>query len=217
MVGAILAFVTAQFIAPDARVTHRLDAVSTIVLSALSEMLVPLVVLIALPRVARFSLRDLGFVRPNLRAIGIALAGVASAVVLVNMGSALVSALTHTGEHSQQTAQIFMTLHVPWKIGLFAFFAAIFAPFVEETVFRLFAFNVGLRYGGFWVGAIVSSILFGLAHADLYNALPLALVGIVLCGVYYTTRNAYASVIAHGTFNLLTLVVLEFFPKIAGG
>lgn len=217
IVGAVLAIVVAQFIAPDFLVTRRLDAVSTIALSAICEMFVPIAVLAALPWASRLSLRDLGFARPDARAIGIALAAVVAGVVLVNAGSALVSAVTHTGEHSQQTEQMFLALRAPWKIALFAFFAAVLAPFVEESVFRLFLFNVGLRYGGFWIGAVVSSILFGLAHGDPYNAFPLALVGMVLCGVYHLTRNAYASMIAHGAFNLLTLVALLAFPKIAGG
>ena len=56
-----------------------------------------------------------------------------------------------------------------------------FAPFAEETFFRIFFFNLGLRYGGFWGGAVLSGVLFGIAHGDLYAALPLALGGMVLC------------------------------------
>lgn len=215
--GVILAVIVAQFVAPSFAATRRIDGIWIVVLSALAEIFVPVAVLIALPRAARLSLPELGFRRPDLRAVGIALAGVICGVILVTLGASAVSALTHTGDHSQQTERLFLALRAPWQIGIFAFFAAILAPVVEESVFRLFVFNVGLRYGGFWTGAILSSILFGLAHGDPYNAFPLALVGVVLCGVYYLTRNAYASMIAHGAFNLLTLVALEFFPKVAGG
>jgi len=163
-------------------------------------------------------LRDLGFVRPDLRAVGIALAGVVAGVAAATVGSDIVSAITHTGEHAQATEQMFLRMqHVPWQVALFAFYAAVFAPVVEETVFRAFAFNAILRYGGFWIAAIPTAILFGLAHGDLYNALPLALVGMVLCGVYYLTRNVVASMITHGAFNLLSLIALLFFPKLAGG
>ena len=73
----------------------------------------------------------------------------------------------------------------PHDDRIFAVFAIVFAPFAEETLFRLFFFNLGLRYGGFWAGAIVSGLLFGIAHGDPYEAIPLALGGIVLCAVYY--------------------------------
>ncbi len=48
---------------------------------------------------------------------------------------------------------------------------------------------------------MLSGVLFGIAHGDLYAALPLALGGIVLCAVYYRTRNAFASMISHALFN----------------
>ena len=49
-------------------------------------------------------------------------------------------------------------------------------------------------------------------HGDVYAALPLALGGIVLCGVYYLSRNAYASMISHALFNGLSIVLLSGVP-----
>jgi len=126
-----------------------------------------------------------------------------------------VTAVTHHPEPKQQTIQIFLGLHEPWKIAAFALFGTLVAPVAEELIFRVFLFNVGLRYGGFWMGAIVSAPLFGLAHG-LDVAIPLAFVGFVLCSVYYLTRNAFSSMITHAAFNMLTLVVLMYFPKLAG-
>ena len=66
----------------------------------------------------------------------------------------------------------------------------------------------------FWTGAIVSGVLFGIAHGDLFAGVPLALGGIVLCGVYYLTRNAFASMISHALFNSFSIVMLLMFPKL---
>jgi len=222
VVGIVLAVIVVLVMDPSALARPAygrpgLDGVTAIIASSAIEIPAIVAVLLALPRASGLSFRELGFVAPDLRAIGIALAAVVVAVIVVNVGAALVSGITHTGTHDQATERLFLGLHAPWKIAIFAFFAAVFAPIAEETVFRAFAFNAARRYGGFWIGAVVSSILFGLAHGDLYNALPLALVGMVLCGVYYSTRNVVASMLAHGTFNLLTLVALVFFPKLAGG
>ena len=223
LIGQVISIVVLALLQPDLfgsglpLLSHLLP-VPTILASGAAEIPILIAVLIALPRTSKVSLRDLGFVRPDLRAIGIALAGVVAGVALATVGSDIVSAVTHTGDHAQATEQMFVRMqHVPWQVALFAFFAAVLAPVVEETIFRAFLFNAVLRYGGFWIAAIASSILFGLAHGDPYNALPLALVGMVLCGVYYLTRNVVASMIAHGAFNLLTVIALLFFPKLAGG
>ena len=95
---------------------------------------------------------------------------------------------------------------------MFVFFAIVFAPIAEETFFRLFFFNLGMRYGGFWVGAIASGVLFGMAHGDLYAAAPLALGGMILCYVYYRTRNAWASMMTHCLFNAISIAAILFAP-----
>jgi CAAX protease family protein len=121
--------------------------------------------------------------------------------------------LTHAA-HQQQAVEIFRALHDRTAIVVFAFFAVVLAPVAEETIFRVFVFNFGARYGGFWLGAPISAVLFGLAHGDAFAAIPLALGGIVLCVVYYRTRNAFASMISHGLFNGLSLVGLLFAPHL---
>ncbi|MBV9264120.1 MAG: CPBP family intramembrane metalloprotease [Candidatus Eremiobacteraeota bacterium] len=170
-----------------------------------------LIVLAALPILSKFSLRELGFRRPSLGDIGVAVLGAIAMVVLSNGGASLIEYLAHS-RHQQDIVEIFRQLHDPATIGLFAGFAVVFAPFAEETFFRVFFFNLGLRYGGFWIGAIVSGLLFGLAHGDAFAAVPLMLGGIVLCGVYYRTRNAFAPMISHAAFNTLSIVALLVAP-----
>jgi membrane protease YdiL (CAAX protease family) len=41
----------------------------------------------------------------------------------------------------------------------------------------------------------------------------LALGGIVLCAVYYRTRNIFASMLSHALFNALSIVALLLMPK----
>jgi membrane protease YdiL (CAAX protease family) len=169
--------------------------------------------LAALPALSKFSLRELGFRTPGLAVIGIGLLG-AVAMVVVSEGSAWVIDRIAHSTHQQDIVQIFKTLHDRTAITIFAIFAVVFAPFAEETFFRIFFFNLGLRYGGFWGGAVLSGVLFGVVHGDLYAALPLALGGIVLCAVYYVARNAYASMISHALFNACSIVLLLFLPQV---
>ena len=64
---------------------------------------------------------------------------------------------------------------------------------------------------------VLSAALFGLAHLNLIDAIPLACVGLILAGVYYTTRNAYASMLTHGLFNAFSVVGLLLSPHILKG
>jgi uncharacterized protein len=199
--------------------TTRVPAVTApefdilIALQFLLEGLLLVIVLLALPKLSRFSLRDLGFRAPNAGALGVAVLGAVAMAIVANGGASLIDYLAHS-EHQQDIVQIFKELRDPATIAIFAAFAVVFAPFAEETFFRVFFFNLGLRYGGFWAGAILSGILFGIAHGDLYAALPLALGGIILCAVYYRTENAFAPMISHALFNGLSIAALLVAPKI---
>lgn len=169
-------------------------------------------ILAVLPGISKFSLRELGFRMPNLATLGTALVGALAMIVVSNGSAALIDYFAHS-PHQQDIVQIFKTLHDTTAITIFAIFAIVFAPFAEETFFRVFFFNLGLRYGGFWAGAVLSGVFFGIVHGDVYAALPLALGGMVLCGVYYRTRNAYASMISHALFNALSIVTLLVAPN----
>ncbi len=199
--------------------TSRVPAMSPtefdalILLQFVLEGILLVLVLAALPALSKFSLRELGFRRPSTQTVGAAILGAIAMVIVANGGASLVDYLAHS-QHQQDIVQIFKGLHDRTTVVLFAAFAVIFAPFAEETFFRIFFFNLGLRYGGFWAGAVLSGVLFGIAHGDLYAALPLALGGVILCAVYYRTRNAYASMISHALFNAVSIVALLVAPQI---
>jgi membrane protease YdiL (CAAX protease family) len=149
---------------------------------------------------------------PTWQTVGIAALGSVAMVVVANGLASLIDALSHV-KHEQDVVGLFRALHDARAIAVFAFFAVVIAPLCEEMLFRAFFFNLGLRYGGFVAGAALSGVLFGMAHGDLYAALPLALGGVILCYVYYRTQNAWASAITHGLFNSLSLLALFYGPS----
>jgi hypothetical protein len=188
--------------------------VPAMVIQLILEAAIVAILLVGLPIVSRLSLRQLGFTPISPGAVGTAVVGAIVMAIVVNGGASLVETLTHQ-QHQQQVVEMFKAVKNPAVMVFFGVFAITLAPIAEEIVFRVFIFNVGLRYGGFWLGAVVSGVLFGLAHGDLFVLAPLALGGLVLCYVYYRTRNAYASMITHGLFNSITVFALIFAPNLA--
>jgi membrane protease YdiL (CAAX protease family) len=170
-----------------------------------------------LPLLSGLTLRDLGFRIPRLGVIGVALLGAVGMFAVATIVGGAIDRITHT-THVQDVVQMLESIHQPWLIAFFAVFAIALAPIAEEMIFRIFLFNAGLRWGGFWVGALVSSAVFGLAHFDrstgFASVVPLAVIGLILCGVYYRSRNAYASMIAHGVFNSVTVVLILVAPNL---
>lgn len=85
---------------------------------------------------------------------------------------------------------------------------AILAPLSEEIFYRGMVYPV-FRYhlGPFW-GAVAAGLVFGLAHWDLWRALPLSIGGAILCYIYEKTGSIWVSTVAHGVWNgAMSLVV----------
>jgi membrane protease YdiL (CAAX protease family) len=105
----------------------------------------------------------------------------------------------------------------PALIGTAAFVCAI-APMAEEFFFRGFLFGslrrlhlpVLGRELGPWIAAIITGILFGLAHtgsASSQYLIPLGFLGFVLCLVRWRTGSLYPGMALHSANNGLALGV----------
>ena len=95
-------------------------------------------------------------------------------------------------------------------------FVCVVAPVIEEFFFRGFLFGVlrrwrirvGGRDLGTWVAAVVTGILFGLAHTGSASAVylvPLGFLGFVLCIVRWKTGSLYPCMALHSINNSLAL------------
>jgi membrane protease YdiL (CAAX protease family) len=119
--------------------------------------------------------------------------------------------------------KVLREVHSPAQIIAFASVAVVFAPIVEEFVFRVFLFNAIARYSTPTIGAIGSGIIFGLIHvagatntSGIFNtiltlALPLAFGGFVLAAVYARTGCYWANVLTHGLFNAVSVIAVLVF------
>jgi membrane protease YdiL (CAAX protease family) len=95
-------------------------------------------------------------------------------------------------------------------------FVCVIAPIVEEFFFRGFIFGalrqmrivVAGRDLGTWVAAIITGILFGLAHTGSASAqylVPLGFLGFVLCLVRWRTGSLYPCMALHSINNSVAL------------
>ncbi len=169
--------------------------------------------LYALPRLSRLSLRGLGFTAPAWWQVGVAVLGALAMILVVNVLGGAIETLFHV-KHEQSVVKLALSIRSPALKATFAIVALIGAPLMEELSFRVFAFNAVRRHWGFWGGALVSGLFFGLAHWDQYAFVPLALGGIILCVVYYRTRNAWMSMITHALFNSVTIFAIFLNPAL---
>jgi membrane protease YdiL (CAAX protease family) len=97
-------------------------------------------------------------------------------------------------------------------------FVCVIAPIAEEFFFRGFLFGALRRWRvtiaghdiGTWVAAVITGILFGLAHtgsASSQYLVPLGFLGFVLCLVRWRTRSLYPCIALHSINNGLALGV----------
>ncbi|NEQ35133.1 MAG: CPBP family intramembrane metalloprotease [Okeania sp. SIO3I5] len=93
-------------------------------------------------------------------------------------------------------------------LALFFITASIAAPVFEEIMFRGFLLPSLTKYMPVWVAIIASGFLFALAHLNISEVLPLAVLGIILGVVYTRSRNLLSSILLHSLWNSGTLLSL---------
>ena len=80
-------------------------------------------------------------------------------------------------------------------------------PFAEEVFFRGFALPGLARRSGPLGAVLVSSLLFGLAHANVALFLPAFAAGLLLAWLYLRTGSLLGCVLAHGMQNAVAFAV----------
>jgi membrane protease YdiL (CAAX protease family) len=92
------------------------------------------------------------------------------------------------------------------SLALLALVSLIVAPFVEETFFRGFLFTgLGKRFGYSW-GAVLSALLFALAHLQMAALVPIFLLGLLLAWLYARTGSLWPCIFTHFAYNSIALL-----------
>lgn len=108
----------------------------------------------------------------------------------------------------QKAVLLFFENGSPWLISLLAFTAIILAPLNEELLFRGGIYRFLKSRCRPRLALTITSLLFGLAHANLLEFLPLVLIGALLVRTYERTGRIIAPIVFHAAFNAVNISVI---------
>jgi membrane protease YdiL (CAAX protease family) len=92
----------------------------------------------------------------------------------------------------------------------FGISAVVFAPLVEESLFRGVLYPLIKQQGYPRAAVWVTSLFFALIHFNLMTFVPLTVVALVLVWLYEFTDALLAPILAHGLFNLVNFLLLVY-------
>ncbi|HEX7064181.1 MAG TPA: type II CAAX endopeptidase family protein [Bacillales bacterium] len=99
-----------------------------------------------------------------------------------------------------------MITEISRRMPIFIVVVAIIGPIMEEIVFRKVIFGALYKKWDFAIAAVISSLLFGLAHIELAHLLTYTAMGFVFAFLYAKTKRILVPIVAHASMN--TFVVL---------
>ncbi len=131
------------------------------------------------------------------------LVGIFVALLLQSIAVMLESVLFGEATPSENTQSIIqMIMEAP----AFILATTIAGPIMEEFVFRRSILGIISRYSNFWVGAVISSLLFAFAHNDGHLLIYFFL-GFFFSLEYKATGRIWTSMITHVGMNTLVVLV----------
>ena len=138
-----------------------------------------------------------------------------AAYSLIALGDALARNLFDGGAGSsrQQLVDFFAGSESMGQRVLIIFLAVVIAPIFEELVFRFFLYGVFKRYFGWFLGLVLSALLFAIVHTHLPSFVALFVLGGCLTIAYEWSGSILVSMTMHSLFNAVMLTVLAF-PEI---
>ncbi|HHV03265.1 MAG: CPBP family intramembrane metalloprotease [Bacteroidales bacterium] len=88
------------------------------------------------------------------------------------------------------------------------------APLLEEWLLRGIALKGMLQHMAPWKAIVWSALMFGVIHANPWQAIPAFLIGCLLGWIYYRTRSYWTCVALHAINNGLSFLLAGLFPEI---
>jgi membrane protease YdiL (CAAX protease family) len=96
----------------------------------------------------------------------------------------------------------------PYSTAALLIVGATVAPLAEETFFRGYTLPGFARAMPAWLAILFSSLVFGIAHADLGSLIPLVFIGILLAVLRTTTGSTWPGILFHALNNAVAALAV---------
>ncbi|MFC5050724.1 CPBP family intramembrane glutamic endopeptidase [Rubritalea spongiae] len=110
-------------------------------------------------------------------------------------------------EHQQIVQEMINAVEVERKLILILG-TCIIAPLAEEIIFRGYLYPVLKRYTEPVFAAIVTGIIFGAIHGNIWAVIPLSLFGILLAALYEWSGSIWSCILCHALFNSINVAFM---------
>jgi membrane protease YdiL (CAAX protease family) len=108
----------------------------------------------------------------------------------------------------QSLVNVFAESESPGFSALLIFFAVVVAPVTEELVFRRGFFRFARQHLPRWAALLLPALIFAALHQNLASFAPLVVLAVVFSLAYERTGNIAVTMIAHGIFNLNSVILI---------
>jgi uncharacterized protein len=94
-----------------------------------------------------------------------------------------------------------------YEVPLVIFVTSVIGPILEELIFRKIIFGSLHKRFNFFISALISSVIFGLAHGELEHLLLYTAMGFTFAFLYAKTGRILVSITAHIAMNTLVIIL----------
>ncbi|MGV3465335.1 MAG: CPBP family intramembrane glutamic endopeptidase [Heyndrickxia sp.] len=139
---------------------------------------------------------------PLGRSLGWAIGGIFLAFFAQYI-AAIIEQLLGVKAGSENTQRIIQLIE---SFPLVVIVSSIVGPILEEIVFRKIIFGTLNKRFSFFFSAVISSIVFGLAHLEPVHLILYSAMGFTFAFLYYKTKRIIVSIIAHVMMNTIVVI-----------
>ncbi len=93
------------------------------------------------------------------------------------------------------------------------FISSIVGPILEEIVFRKIIFGALHQRFNFFISALISSVIFALAHMEFAHVLLYSAIGFTFAFLYVKTKRIIVPIIAHVSMNTLVVIIQSVYRE----
>ncbi|PAE15962.1 CPBP family intramembrane metalloprotease [Virgibacillus sp. 7505] len=93
------------------------------------------------------------------------------------------------------------------EVPAFVLIVVVFAPVLEEIIFRKILFGEIYKRTNFFVAVLISALVFGAVHGDFLHLLQYFVMGVVFAALYVQTKRIIVPIITHSLMNLMVVII----------